>query len=109
MHLVALARRLAESEEHREGRPKHEEVARVEGQRRPTQRKRPRRVAPRAALRIAPPRGVSSLGGGAHARRWCVGRGGLAVYPPVLGEVLMGDEIEADDGAEGVREEGDLP
>ena len=33
----------------------------------------------------------------------------MAVYPPVLGEVLMGDEIEADDGAEGVREEGDLP
>ena len=33
----------------------------------------------------------------------------MAVYPPVLGEVLMGDEIKADDGAEGVREEGDLP
>jgi uncharacterized protein YabE (DUF348 family) len=27
----------------------------------------------------------------------------------VLGEVLMGDEIEGDNRAEGVREEGDLP
>ena len=33
----------------------------------------------------------------------------MAVYPPVLGEVLMGDEVEADNRAEGVREEGDLP
>lgn len=33
----------------------------------------------------------------------------LAAYPPVLGEVLMGDEIEGDNRAEGVREEGDLP
>ena len=99
-HLVALARRLAESEEHGEGRAEHEEIARIEGQRRPLQRIRPRPLAPRVAPRVSRPRGVSGLRG----------LGGLAAaLPPSLGEVLMGDEVKADHRAEGVREEGDLP
>ena len=66
-HLVALASRLAEPEEHGEGRAEHEEVARIEGQRRPLQRIRPRppapRVAPRVGPRVGPPRGVYGLRG----------------------------------------------